>query len=87
MFLKSLLYCGIPMAIGQLAYIGALTLTKNLGVLTTLSFTSIILGYLISVLRYGEPINMVCTLGAVAIIVGIVFIVRCKDPIPAKEIE
>lgn len=52
-FFISLFVSGIPMAIGQLSYIGALILTKNLGMITALSFCSIILGFLISILRYG----------------------------------
>ena len=52
-FLKSVLFSGIPMTIGQLSYIGALILTKNMGVITTLSFISIVLGFLISIFRYG----------------------------------
>lgn len=67
------------MAIGQLSYIGALTLTKNLGVLTTLSFSSIIMGYLISIFRYNEPINPICTIGTIAIAAGIILIVLNKQ--------
>lgn len=79
-FLKALIFSGIPMTIGQLCYIGALVMSKNLGLITTLSFSSIIMGNLVSVLRYGEKINFVSTIGSICIIVGIVFIVRLKDP-------
>lgn len=67
------------MGIGQLCYIGALVLTKNLGLITTLSFSSIIMGNLVSVLRYGEKVNIVSTIGSLCIIIGIVFIVKLKD--------
>lgn len=51
-YIKSFLFAGVPMCYGQLAYIGALILTKNMGVVTTLSFASIIFGYFVSVIRY-----------------------------------
>ena len=41
------------MALGQMFYIIALTLTPNYGMLTPFMFTSIIFGYLMSVFRYG----------------------------------
>lgn len=78
-FVVALLVSGVPMAVGQLCYIGALMMTKNMGLITTLSFSSIILGNLISILRYDEKVNFIGTLGSVCIIVGIVFIIRLKD--------
>jgi uncharacterized membrane protein len=66
------------MAIGQLSFNGALTLTKNFGLVTTLSFSSIIFGYLVSVVRYSEPVNPICTIGTLIIIVGIIFIIKLK---------
>lgn len=35
LILKSILFSGIPMAVGQLCYIAGLVLTKNLGMITT----------------------------------------------------
>ena len=40
---------GFVSAIGQIAFIGAIKMTKNTGVLTTFSFNSVIVGYLVSV--------------------------------------
>jgi len=51
--LKSCLFSGCFIALGSTFWITALTLTKNFGLITTFSFTSIILGYLVSVFRYG----------------------------------
>ena len=78
-FLTLLILGGIPMTLGQMFYILALTLTPNYGMLTPFMFTSIIFGYLMSIFRYGESVNVICLIGAVAIAFGIVFIVRCKD--------
>ncbi len=67
------------MTIGQLSYIGALILTKNMGMITTLSFTSIVMGFIISIVRYGERVNYVSAFGCMAIVIGITFLVRERD--------
>ena len=63
------------MSLGQICWIYAITLTKQMGVITTLSFVAIVLGYGVSVVRYGERVNLVSLGGVVGIIVGIVGIV------------
>ena len=70
---------GIPITMGLSAYVLALLLTKNYGTLTPFMFTSIIFGYLVSIFRYGEDVNVICLIGAVAIVVGIVFNVKNKE--------
>ena len=76
---------GLPLALGQLSYIGGLLITKNLGVVTTFQFTSILMGLIVSSLRYGEPINLVSFAGSVAIVIGIVQIVRLKEKPKPEE--
>jgi len=51
-FLKGLVYYGITTAVGQLFYIEALKLSKNTGMLTTLSFSSVILNNMVSLFLY-----------------------------------
>ena len=70
---------GIPITMGLSAYVLALLLTKNYGTLTPFMFTSIIFGYLVSIFRYGEDVNVICLIGAVAIVFGIVFNVKNKE--------
>ena len=70
---------GLPLTIGQLMIISSLTITKNYGMLTPFMFTNIIVGYLVSIFRYEEKVNGICLFGAVAIVIGVVFIVRNKD--------
>lgn len=41
------------MAVSQILFIGALTMIKNTGVLTMLMFISVVVGYIISTIRYG----------------------------------
>ena len=47
--------------------------------LTPFIFTSIIVGYIVSLVRYGEEVNEVCLVGVVFIVVGIIMIVRNKE--------
>jgi len=44
---------GTPITIGLLAYAEALLLTNNYAMLTPFIFTSIIVGYVVSLTRYG----------------------------------
>jgi hypothetical protein len=41
-FIKGILFGGIVSALSQIVYIGALKMTKNTGVVTTFSFSSVI---------------------------------------------
>lgn len=69
---------GTPVTLGLIGFAASLLMATNYALLTPFMFTSIIFGYLVSVLRYNEPVNIVCLLGAVAIVLGIVFNVRNK---------
>ena len=51
-FYTSIIYGGFLMVSGQLCFIGALTMNKNTGILTILSFVSVIVGYIVSVIKY-----------------------------------
>ena len=63
------------MTLGQITFIGATTMTKNTGVLTMFVFVCVIEGYLVSVLKYNEPVNPICIMGAILIIFGLAKIV------------
>ena len=73
------LVTGLPLGVGQLIFISALLMTKKYGVVTPFQFTNIVVGYLLSIFRYGEPVNPLCLVGAVAIVLGVVCIVRSKE--------
>ncbi len=51
-FLLSLIYQGLPLAIGQTFFSNALKLTKNHGVTTMVGFIGVVLGYLVKIFRY-----------------------------------
>jgi len=46
---------------------------------TPFMFAGIPFGYLLSVIRYNEEVNSICLFGSVAIVVGIVAIIRAKS--------
>ena len=70
---------GIPMVLGQYMGISAFVMTKKLGMVTPFQFSNIILGYVVSIVRYGEDVNIICLIGGIAIILGVIFIVLLKD--------
>jgi drug/metabolite transporter (DMT)-like permease len=70
-FLWSLLYQGLPLAIGQTFFSNALKLTKNHGITTMVGFIGVILGYFVKVLRYKEDINYICLFGSILIMFGV----------------
>jgi drug/metabolite transporter (DMT)-like permease len=70
-FLVGIIACGFVTAFSQIFFIGAIKMTKNTGVVTTFSFNSVIVGYLVSVIKYNEPINPVCIIGAGLILFGL----------------
>ena len=78
--LKAVLLMGVPVTLGLLGFAAALLMSTSYGTLTPFMFTAILFSYLVSVLRYGEHINLIGVAGAAAIVVGIVLIVRNKDP-------
>jgi len=70
---------GTPITLGLLAFAAALLMSSNYALLTPFMFTSIIFGYVVSIVRYNEEVNFICLLGAIAIVLGIIFIVRNKS--------
>ena len=69
--LIALLVSGFPGIIGQLMFIAGITLSKNTGILTMINFSCVIWAYLVSIFRYGESQNILCSFGVVLVVVGI----------------
>jgi len=65
------LLCGVPMAVGNILYIYALTINKNTGLVTICISSAVVVGYLISIFRYNETINYICLFGSICIIIGL----------------
>ena len=51
-FVISLFAGSLIMVVGQIAFIGAITMSKNTGVISMLVFVSVIVGYVVSVVKY-----------------------------------
>lgn len=76
--LYGLIFCGTPMAIGNILYIHALTINKNTGLATICISSGVVVGYLISVLRYSESINFICLAGSLCIVGGLIIALTAK---------
>lgn len=49
----TILYTGIPLIFDQWLLVAAMMMTKDTGVVSMIYFNSVVVGYLISVFRYG----------------------------------
>lgn len=79
---------GIVMALSQITFIGATTMTKNTGILTMFGFVSVFVGYIVSVFKYNEAVNPVCIFGAGFILLGLGRIVlKDKSQEPQTSIQ
>lgn len=66
-----MLYQGLVIAVAQAFFMGALLLSKKSGPITMIGFVGVIISYLISVLRYHEPLSLFCVIGAFCALIGI----------------
>lgn len=62
---------GLVVTFSQIGFIGATTMTKNTGVLTMFMFVGVIVGYFVSIFKYNEPLNPICTIGTILIVLGL----------------
>lgn len=75
---KGILFSGIPLVCGMLTINTAMLISHRYGLIMPFLFTSIIVGYFISIVRYGENVNWVGVGGTVAIVFGVIFLLRNK---------
>lgn len=64
------LFTGLPCFIVQILVITSLTMTKQTGVLNIMSFSMVFVSYAISIFRYHEQPNFVCSVGIALVLVG-----------------
>lgn len=74
-----LLLCGVPMAVGNILYIYALTINKNTGLVTICISSAVVVGYIISIFRYNETVNFVCLFGSICIVLGLFIALTAKS--------
>ena len=65
------LFFGMPIVIGQYLFTAAILISKNTGVTTMMIFTSVIWAYLLSIFRYDESQNVICSVGVVLVVWGV----------------
>jgi drug/metabolite transporter (DMT)-like permease len=75
----ALILCGAPIAVSNLLYVHAMRINKNTGLLNLLMFLSVVVGYGMSIFRYGESVNIICLLGSLMILLGLMKTFLQKD--------
>lgn len=68
---KVIIFTGIPSFIVQILGISSLNMTKQTGMLSMMSFSMVIVSYLISIFRYNETPNLFSTIGILLVIFGV----------------
>ena len=58
---------------------GALTISHRYGLVAPFQFASIVVGYMVSLFRYNEKLNYFCMGGTIAIVIGVIFLLRNKN--------
>lgn len=70
-FLISIGICGLPIAVSALFFLMALKINHNSGMTTMFIFSSVVVGYLLSIFRYHENINVLCVIGSLLIVISL----------------
>lgn len=81
----AMIFSGLPLVLGMLGFNASLTITRHYGMVAPFQFASIVVGYFLSVLRYGESLNVFGVLGTFAICVGVVYIVREREKVERQS--
>lgn len=79
-FVADLLSIGLVLNASALFYIKSLYMTKNSGNVTIIGFTSVILGYGISLVKYGETPNQFGVYGSICILIGLICVIFKGGP-------
>ena len=70
---------GVPCALTALAHVTAVKMTKRTGILFIINFSTVLLGYLVSIFYYNESQNLVCSIGVVLVVAGVSLAIYHKD--------
>jgi drug/metabolite transporter (DMT)-like permease len=77
--IEALIWCGIPSTFSSFCFIGAITISKQTGILTLFQFISVIIGYFVSIFRYNESLNILCIIGTIFLLIGLFKAVLNKE--------
>lgn len=70
-FLMGCAISGLLMAFVQILFTTAFNVSSNSGILTMLTMLTVVTSYFISIIVYGESVNLVCFLGLVLLGLGL----------------
>lgn len=74
-----MIFVGGLLALSTYLYMIGLTLSKKTGNLTITNFSTVVIGYIISVVRYGETPNLIGIFGSAFIFVGLILVLIKKQ--------
>lgn len=69
---ESFLWTGLPMGLGETLFTLSLSIGNNVGLVSIVGYSTVVIAYILSILRYGERINAICMIGAIFVIGGVV---------------
>ena len=67
------------MTIGMLLINGAVTISHRYGLIMPFQFAAIVVGYFVSLYRYGEELNVIGLVGTISIVFGVIFLLKYKE--------
>ena len=76
----SVLFVGLPTFLSIVTGVMSIQMVRKAGVILIMSYSSIIMGYLMSIFYYHETQNPICIIGVVLIVAGVAKTVYEKDP-------
>jgi hypothetical protein len=63
----------------EICFTSALNLSENIALTNVTAFFVVVVGYGISIFRYGETVDIISVLGTVLVLVGVSFVILTKD--------
>lgn len=76
---ESFIWIGFFLLLAEICFTSALNLAENIALTNVTAFFVVVVGYGISILRYGETVDIISVLGTVLVLVGVSFVVLTKD--------
>ncbi len=73
--IKLLFLIGIPLAMSFIFYNSGLRVAKKTGVASMMDFSVVIIGYVVSIFKYNETVNLLGVVGSLCIFVGLLLVV------------
>ena len=69
----------------EISFTLGLNTAENIGLTMVTGFTVVVVGYGVSILRYGESVDMVSLVGTVMVLFGVGSIILAKDTVKTDQ--